>query len=106
VLALLQPHPRVIALWRPRFERFARWFAETEPGRRQGMKLDKTEVGGAHVIEAPGGPFRLTARADRIEMHDRCRPGGRPAEQKSTWARRAGRGCAPDPQRMARRGDQ
>ena len=68
VLTLLQPHPRVIALWRPRFERFARWFAETEPGRRQGMRLVKTEVGGAHVIEAPGGPFRLTARADRIDL--------------------------------------
>lgn len=68
VLALLQPHPRVIALWRPRFARFARWFAETEPGRRQGMALVRTEVGGVHVIEAPGGPFRLTARADRIDI--------------------------------------
>lgn len=68
VLAMLHPHPRVIALWRPRFARFARWFAETEPGRRRGVARVETEVGGAHIIQAPAGPFRLTARADRIDL--------------------------------------
>jgi ATP-dependent helicase/nuclease subunit B len=68
VFATLQPHPRVTALWRPRFERFAKWFAETEPRRRQGVGRVMTEVAGAHVIGAPAGPFRLTARADRIDV--------------------------------------
>ncbi len=68
VFAELQPHPRVLALWRPRFERFARWFAETEAGRRQGLARVVTEVSGAHVLPAPAGPFRLTARADRLDV--------------------------------------
>ena len=68
VFSRLQPHPRVMALWQPRFRRFARWFAETEPGRRQGIATVMTEVAGRHVIEAPAGPFRLTARADRIDV--------------------------------------
>ncbi len=68
VFGELQPHPRVLALWRPRFERFARWFAETEAGRRQGVARIVTEVSGAHVLTAPAGPFRLTARADRLDL--------------------------------------
>jgi ATP-dependent helicase/nuclease subunit B len=68
VFAGLQPHPRVLALWRPRFRRFARWFAETEPGRRQAIASVVTEVAGRLVIEAPAGPFGLTARADRIDV--------------------------------------
>lgn len=68
VFAELQPHPRVLALWRPRFERFARWFAETEAGRRRGLARVVTEVSGAHVLTAPAGPFRLTARADRLDV--------------------------------------
>lgn len=68
VFAELQPHPRVLALWRPRFDRFARWFAETESGRRQGIACVVTEVSGAHVLTAPAGPFRLTARADRLDL--------------------------------------
>ncbi len=68
VFGELQPHPRVMALWRPRFERFARWFAETEAGRRQGLARVVTEVSGAQVLTAPAGPFRLTARADRLDV--------------------------------------
>lgn len=56
---------RVDAFWRPRFERFARWFAATEPGRRaQGAELF-SEVEGAIDLD---GSFRLTARADRIDL--------------------------------------
>ncbi len=60
--------PRVAAFWLPRFERFARWFAETEPARRDGNQGIAAEVAGELVIEAPGGAFVLNARADRIDV--------------------------------------
>jgi ATP-dependent helicase/nuclease subunit B len=68
VLGGLQPHPRILALWRPRFQRFAQWFAATEPARRQGIARVVTEVSGALTFAAPAGPFRLSARADRIDV--------------------------------------
>ncbi len=53
--------------WRPRFARFAEWFAESEGGRRAGLQILKSEVGGKFRVEAPAGPFEITARADRID---------------------------------------
>jgi ATP-dependent helicase/nuclease subunit B len=53
--------------WRPRFARFAEWFASTEGARRDGVRLLKSEVGGKLTLEAPAGPFAITARADRID---------------------------------------
>ncbi|MGA7328768.1 MAG: double-strand break repair protein AddB [Rhodomicrobium sp.] len=53
--------------WRPRFARFASWLIETETGRRQGVEVIKSEVSGKLVVEAPEGPFEITARADRID---------------------------------------
>ena len=61
-------HPRVEAFWLPRFERFARWFAETEPDRRSDVSSVVAEISGACVLSAPAGPFTLTARADRIDV--------------------------------------
>lgn len=61
-------HPRVAAFWLPRFERFAAWFAQTEPSRRiQGSRL-VAEVKGSIVIGSLDLPFTLTARADRIDV--------------------------------------
>ena len=60
-------HPRIAAFWAPRFERFAKWFAETEPARRRGVKRVTAEVSGQLIVPAPAGPFTLTARADRID---------------------------------------
>jgi ATP-dependent helicase/nuclease subunit B len=60
--------PRVAAFWLPRFLRFADWFAETEPERRRGVQTVAAEVDGKLVLAAPGGPFTLTARADRIDV--------------------------------------
>ncbi len=60
-------HPRVAAFWMPRLQRFLAWFAETEPGRRQGVAQVIAETPGSLVLDAPGGPFTLTARADRID---------------------------------------
>jgi ATP-dependent helicase/nuclease subunit B len=62
--------PRVAAFWAPRFARFAAWFAETEPSRRAGMAASLAEIDGAITLEGPAGPFRLSARADRIDGSD------------------------------------
>ena len=67
-LAPYLSNPRIRAFWLPRFERFARWFAETEPQRRCETHRVLAEISGAMVLEAPQGPFTLTARADRIDM--------------------------------------
>jgi len=56
--------PSIEAFWRPGFQRFARWFAATEPGRRADIVRSHSEVKGALVL--PSG-FRLTARADRVD---------------------------------------
>ncbi len=69
-LTELTGSPRVAAFWAPRFERFAAWFAETEPNRREGMERTIAEVEGAIVLEGPAGPFTLKARADRIDVGD------------------------------------
>ena len=67
--ARLDGSPLVEAFWRPHFQRFARWFAATEPARRRGVASILTEVSGQLDLPAGGG-FRLTARADRIDVGD------------------------------------
>lgn len=61
-------HPRVAAFWLPRLERFARWFADTEPGRRSAGSRTVAEIKGSTVIGSLDAPFTLTARADRIDI--------------------------------------
>ncbi|MDX2258505.1 MAG: double-strand break repair protein AddB [Hyphomicrobiaceae bacterium] len=62
-------HPRIAAFWLPRFERFARWFAMTEPARRSGLFATHAEVAGKLTVMTPAsGLFTLTARADRIDV--------------------------------------
>jgi ATP-dependent helicase/nuclease subunit B len=60
--------PRVAAFWAPRLQRFAAWFGETEPARRRAILKSLAERDGALVLAAPGGPFTLKARADRIDV--------------------------------------
>ena len=62
-------HPRVAAFWLPRLERFADWFGDTEPRRRRDMARTISELSGRLVLtDLPGGPFTMTARADRIDV--------------------------------------
>jgi ATP-dependent helicase/nuclease subunit B len=63
--AALAGSPVVKAFWRPAFRRFARWFAATEPGRRRGVKVMLIEAQGSLDF---GNDFRLTGRADRIDI--------------------------------------
>jgi ATP-dependent helicase/nuclease subunit B len=72
VMAAYVENPRVAAFWRPRFARFAEWFADTEPARRRGVTRVAAEVEGKLVLAGPAGPFTLSARADRI---DECASG-------------------------------
>ncbi len=62
--------PHVRAFWRPRFARFADWFADTEPERRAGVRRSLSEAPGRLMLDAPGGGFELTARADRIDLRE------------------------------------
>jgi ATP-dependent helicase/nuclease subunit B len=59
--------PGVRAFWWPRFRRIARWFAREELGYRAGIDGSRGELRGVLEIAAPGGPFTLTATADRID---------------------------------------
>lgn len=61
-------HPRVAGFWLPRFERFATWFAETEPARRGPACTVAAEIKGRAIIGPLDAPFTLTARADRIDI--------------------------------------
>jgi ATP-dependent helicase/nuclease subunit B len=65
--AALGGSPRVEAFWRPAFARFAHWFAATEPTRRARGGSTHTELDGSLDIDSERG-FRLTARADRIDL--------------------------------------
>ncbi len=64
---LLRSHPDVWAFWWPRFERVAGWFVDLERERRPRLRPLATEVPGRLELSGPGGPFTLTAKADRID---------------------------------------
>lgn len=59
--------PEARALWWPRFERIARWFADWDTARRQNTAHLFAEISGAMEIDAGTRKFRLRSRADRIE---------------------------------------
>ena len=63
----------ILAVWRPRFARAAAWFVDDEHRRRTEITRSFLEIEGRVTIEAPGGPFVLKGRADRI---DELRAGG------------------------------
>jgi ATP-dependent helicase/nuclease subunit B len=64
--------PGAWAFWWPRFERIARWLAATERAHRAGVTESLSECEGRLTLGSPGGPFTITAKADRI---DRCSDG-------------------------------
>lgn len=70
VFARIEPFPAVYALWWPRFVAIADWFIGWEASRAEIAKRH-AEIGGSWPFAAPGGEFRLTGRADRIDLrHD------------------------------------
>jgi ATP-dependent helicase/nuclease subunit B len=66
--APLMEKPEARALWWPRFQRIARWFAEWEAARRGGIATIAAEIRGEINIPLDNARiFTLSARADRIE---------------------------------------
>jgi ATP-dependent helicase/nuclease subunit B len=66
--APLMERPEARALWWPRFQRIAGWFAEWERARRDNIDNIDAELPGEITIPLPNDrSFRLNARADRIE---------------------------------------
>lgn len=65
--------PAIWTFWWPRFLRIADWFIPVEAERRARLAKIHAEVGGSITLDLPAGPFRLVARADRI---DELRDGG------------------------------
>jgi ATP-dependent helicase/nuclease subunit B len=63
----LLSRPSAWAFWWPRFVRIARWFAAEERVRRTGIAESLAEIDGELVVPAPGGPFTIFARADRVD---------------------------------------
>lgn len=63
----------VLAIWRPRFARAARWFVDDEKRRRARISRSHLEIKGQVSFQTPGGNFVLKGRADRI---DELRGGG------------------------------
>jgi ATP-dependent helicase/nuclease subunit B len=63
----LLSRPGAWAFWWPRFERIAKWFIAEERRRRPTLVECLSEVRGELVVSAPGGPFVITAIADRLD---------------------------------------
>ena len=63
----LLSRPGAWAFWWPRFERIAKWFVAEERRRRASLVDSFSEKKGKLMIAAPGGPFTITAIADRID---------------------------------------
>jgi ATP-dependent helicase/nuclease subunit B len=61
-------YPGLVSFWWPRFCRIARWMAETEPELRQGVERVLAERNGAIELAIRGAAFRLSCRADRIDL--------------------------------------
>lgn len=64
--------PGVRAFWWPRFEKIARWVIEREAERAELVEARHTEISGTLILADRVRPFRLRARADRV---DRLRDG-------------------------------
>ena len=62
-------HPQIAEFWLTRFEAVARWFCETEQERRADMRFCLIEKRGRIILDASGGPFELSAIADRLDFH-------------------------------------
>ena len=57
----------VLAVWRPRFIRAAKWFVDVERSRRHDIVKAHVELRGEMKFASPGGEFILHGRADRID---------------------------------------
>jgi ATP-dependent helicase/nuclease subunit B len=69
--APLMERPEARALWWPRFQRIARWFADWETARRAAIAAIVAEMRGEYeIILDNNRTFKISARADRIERRN------------------------------------
>jgi len=66
--AEIADYPGLVSFWWPRFRRIAQWMAEQEPQMRQGVERVLAETYGAIDLDIADEPFRLSCRADRIDL--------------------------------------
>jgi ATP-dependent helicase/nuclease subunit B len=59
--------PGAWAFWWPRFERIARWLVAADRARRSDVVESLSECEGRWTVDSHGGPFTITAKADRID---------------------------------------
>jgi ATP-dependent helicase/nuclease subunit B len=59
--------PGAWAFWWPRFERIARWLVNEQGALRSHIVETLSECEGSWTLDARGGPFTITAKADRID---------------------------------------
>jgi ATP-dependent helicase/nuclease subunit B len=59
--------PGAWAFWWPRFERIARWLVSEERAHRSHVCESLGEAQGSWTVHSTGGPFIITAKADRID---------------------------------------
>ncbi|MBC6440793.1 MAG: double-strand break repair helicase AddA [Rhodospirillales bacterium] len=71
ILGPMLERPVVAAFWWQRFEHIAGWFVEEERRRRDRITRIVAETSGSlEIDDGSGGRFRLTAKADRLEIGD------------------------------------
>jgi len=63
----LLSRPGAWAFWWPRFERIAAWLVAAEGAHRSKAVESLSECSGSWTFDARGGPFTITAKADRID---------------------------------------
>ncbi len=64
----IKNYPEVHAVWLLRAEPIADWLIEWEAARHSDVVTRHAEIAGDHTFETRGGRFRLTGRADRIDL--------------------------------------
>jgi ATP-dependent helicase/nuclease subunit B len=62
-------NPGIWAFWWPRFERICDWFIEQEESRRKLIAKTYSEIEGSITFDAPAGPFKISAKADRMDLY-------------------------------------
>lgn len=60
--------PEIWMFWWPRFENVARWFIEQEIARRPLIAKSYSECTGHMILNAEAGDFKVSAKADRINL--------------------------------------
>ena len=64
----LGARPGMAAFWWPRFERIAAWVAREHAKIGPDIVASFPEIKGSLTLSGPGGPFVITAKADRIDV--------------------------------------